>query len=212
MTAPSASLRGRSQEGVTLVETLAVLAISSIIMIPLLGWAVLAIQEQEAALNRNVDGASIGLLRTYFVRDVASANGAATGAAAEGTDCSGGAGAATAPAQTLLHLERDGGEYVVYNEVTSSGGVGLSIWRRECDGPTLMATTEVMDRVLDWLQGFPEIAHDPLGDTEDTEHPYEVTALITSEISRQSSSVNGATLHGARFPSRRWMRPSRRRR
>ena len=147
MTAPRASLRGRSQEGVTLVETLAVLAISSIIMIPLLGWAVLAIQEQEAALNRNVDGASIGLLRTYFVRDVASANGAATGAAAEGTDCSGGAGAATAAVQTLLRLERDDGEYVVYNEVSSSGGVGLSIWRRECDGTTLTATTEVVDRV-----------------------------------------------------------------
>jgi len=41
--------------------------------------------------------------------------------------------------------------------------------------------TEVMDRVLDWLQGFPEITHEPLGDTEDTEHPYEVTAIITSD-------------------------------
>ena len=147
MTAPRASLHRRSQEGVTLIETLAVLAISSIIMIPLLGWAMLAIQEQESALNRNIDGASIGLLRTYFVRDVASAKGAATGAAAQGTDCSGGAGAATAPAQTLLRLERNAGESVVYNEVTSSGGVGLSIWRRECDGTTLTATTEVVDRV-----------------------------------------------------------------
>ncbi len=39
----------------------------------------------------------------------------------------------------------------------------------------------VMDRVLDWLQGFPEIAHTPLGDTEDTQHPYVVKATITSD-------------------------------
>ncbi len=42
--------------------------------------------------------------------------------------------------------------------------------------------TAVMDRVLDWLQGFPEIAHTPLGDTEDTQHPYEVKAEITSDF------------------------------
>ena len=42
--------------------------------------------------------------------------------------------------------------------------------------------TEVMDRVLDWLQGFPEIAHTPLGDTEDTQHPYVVKAEITSDF------------------------------
>ena len=41
--------------------------------------------------------------------------------------------------------------------------------------------TAVMDRVLDWLQGFPEIEHTPLGDTEDTTNPYVVKATITSE-------------------------------
>ncbi|MDH4036011.1 MAG: S8 family serine peptidase [Candidatus Krumholzibacteria bacterium] len=42
--------------------------------------------------------------------------------------------------------------------------------------------TELMDRVLDWLQGYPEINHTPLGDTEDTAHPYTVTATITSDF------------------------------
>lgn len=42
--------------------------------------------------------------------------------------------------------------------------------------------TAVMDRVLDWLQGFPEIAHTPLGDTEDTQHPHSVKAVITSDF------------------------------
>jgi bacillopeptidase F (M6 metalloprotease family) len=41
--------------------------------------------------------------------------------------------------------------------------------------------TAVMDRVLDWLQGFPEIVHTPLGDTENTTTPYAVKAVITSD-------------------------------
>ena len=76
-------VRPRRPERVTLVETLAVVAISSIIMIPLLGWGLVAIQEQEAVLDRNTDGASIGFLRTYFVRDVASAADAKIGTYAE---------------------------------------------------------------------------------------------------------------------------------
>ncbi len=138
--------RRRSQTGVTLIETLAVLAISSLIMIPILGWGFLAIQEQEAVYTRNTDGASIGLLRTYFVRDVASAADAKIGTYAEDTDCSGGEGAGTG-AQTLLRLGGDDDEYVVYNQVTSSEGVGLSIWRRECDGSTLAGHDRVVDRV-----------------------------------------------------------------
>jgi subtilisin family serine protease len=40
--------------------------------------------------------------------------------------------------------------------------------------------TAVMARVLDWLLGYPEIAHTPLGDTENTSDPYRVAAAITS--------------------------------
>ena len=101
----------RTQDGVTLIETLAVLAISSLIMIPLLGWGLLAIQEQDAIFTRNTDGASIGLLRTYFVRDVASATGSAVDEAATG-DCSGGDGAA-ATRTRLLRLEGHDGQYIV---------------------------------------------------------------------------------------------------
>ena len=38
----------------------------------------------------------------------------------------------------------------------------------------------MMGRILDWLLGYPEIAHTPLGNTENTEDPYQVTAYITS--------------------------------
>lgn len=41
--------------------------------------------------------------------------------------------------------------------------------------------TGVMARVLDWLLGYPEIEHEPLSHTEDTENPYRVAAAITSD-------------------------------
>ncbi len=75
--------------------------------------------------------------------------------------------------------------------ITSSGGAALTFdngtyrlvyfafgFEAIADAATRAA---VMGRVLDWLQGYPEIAHTPLGDTEDTEHPYVVTAYITSD-------------------------------
>jgi subtilisin family serine protease/bacillopeptidase F (M6 metalloprotease family) len=77
------------------------------------------------------------------------------------------------------------------NSINSSGTAGLSVdngtykmvymsfgFEAIADATT---RTAVMDRVLDWLQGYPEIAHEPLGDTEDTENPYRVTAYITSD-------------------------------
>jgi bacillopeptidase F (M6 metalloprotease family) len=49
----------------------------------------------------------------------------------------------------------------------------------------------VMTRILDWLQGYPEIAHTPLGDTEDTQNPYAVKAFITSDYFGLDTSTFG---------------------
>ncbi|MFO7914387.1 MAG: S8 family serine peptidase [Candidatus Krumholzibacteriales bacterium] len=38
----------------------------------------------------------------------------------------------------------------------------------------------MMGRILDWLLGYPDIAHTPLSSTENTTDPYPVTAYITS--------------------------------
>jgi subtilisin family serine protease len=77
------------------------------------------------------------------------------------------------------------------NGITSSGTAGLTVDQgaykivyfafgfEAIDNAA--ARGAVMSRILDWLQGYPEIAHTPLGDTEDTENPYEVKALITSD-------------------------------
>ena len=94
---------------------------------------------------------------------------------------------AVAAAQNAMKTATDIGA----DGITSSGTAGLSyegVYRLVyfAFGFEAIANasdrTGVMDRVLDWLQGFPEIAHTPLGDTEDTQHPYEVTATITSDF------------------------------
>ena len=77
------------------------------------------------------------------------------------------------------------------NAITSSGTAGLTV----DDGYKLVyfsfgfeaiddagTRSAVMGRVLDWLQGYPEIAHEPLGDTEDTENAYRIGAFITSDF------------------------------
>jgi subtilisin family serine protease len=77
------------------------------------------------------------------------------------------------------------------NAITSSGTAGLTFengtykivyfafgFEAIADAAT---RTDVMMRVLDWLQGYPKIAHTPLGDTENTANPYPVKALITSD-------------------------------
>ena len=75
--------------------------------------------------------------------------------------------------------------------ITSSGTAGLTYdeggyklvyfafgFEAIADGEERSA---LMTRILDWLQGYPKIAHTPLGDTENTADPYVVKALITSD-------------------------------
>lgn len=93
---------------------------------------------------------------------------------------------ATTPTNTFVKNVNVGGQ-----AATSSGGAGLSYegaYRLVyfSFGFEAIASASdrnaVMDRVLDWLQGFPKIVHTPLGDTEDTQHAYAVRALITSDF------------------------------
>ncbi|MCK4773369.1 MAG: immune inhibitor A, partial [Candidatus Krumholzibacteria bacterium] len=77
------------------------------------------------------------------------------------------------------------------NAITSSGTAGLSVdngtyrmvyFAFGFEAISASATrTALMGRVLDWLQGYPEIAHTPLGDTEETANAYRVAAVITSD-------------------------------
>ena len=132
------------QSGFTLLETMITVMLAGLIMAPIFGWAFVASRQQAATVTRNIDGASVGLLRTYFLRDVASASGASAGTPANGTDCTGGSAEAAAAADTVLNLASAPGERVVYNRATASDGTGVSIWRRVCAGTTATVETELI--------------------------------------------------------------------
>lgn len=70
---------GHDQRGFTLLETMLALTIGTMIVSALLGWSVVTMKSQGALARVNMDGASIGFLRTTFLRDVASAHHAVVG-------------------------------------------------------------------------------------------------------------------------------------
>jgi PKD repeat protein len=90
------------QRGMTLIETLLAVMLSALMVMPMMGWAGLALKEQVSTQERNISGTSLGLLRTYFVRDVTNAAWAAVDGPAL-TDCTAG----TKGEQTLLVVGTD---------------------------------------------------------------------------------------------------------
>ncbi len=130
------------QRGMTLVETMLALALSVMLVLPMMGWATVAMRQQAAVRERNLAGASLGLLRSYYFKDVATAHRAVVegdelvdcAAGKDGKDDEG-AGASGTP---LLTLTR-GSQRIVYSIApTEESGTGL--WRRTCNtggrGPT----------------------------------------------------------------------------
>ena len=140
------SARRRDQRGMTLIETLLAVTISGVLMVPMLGWASVAFRQQVEVSERNVDGASLGLLRTYFVRDVAGAQDAATDGARL-DECRPADAAQRTGSRTVLALGA-GDLRVAYVEATGSDG-GRSLWRLECAtaGTAPTASTELVEQV-----------------------------------------------------------------
>ena len=135
--------RPTGQRGMTMVETLLALAISALILVPLLGFAQLAFQQQTATRERNNAASNSGELRTYFYRDVASA-GAAYLTGTEFVDCTGGDGSG---GTLLLALKADS-ERIVYTRAAGSEG-GTSLWRRTCAtaGGAVVETNYEVDKL-----------------------------------------------------------------
>lgn len=110
----------------TMVETLLAVMLSALMVLPMLGWTTVALREQADIQLRNLTGSSLGLVRTYFVRDVTTADGAATEGAALGTCVSKG--------QTALAVLSHGERRTAY--VLSPDGDGTSmLQRRVCAAP-----------------------------------------------------------------------------
>jgi PKD repeat protein len=116
----------RGQLGMTLVETVLAVALSALVVIPVLGWAIVAFDQHAATRDRSLQSAGEGLVRTYLVRDITNSQVAMIQGPSL-VDCTGGPGAGT-PAIALA----EGAERVVYTTAPGSEG-GLSLWRRTCD-------------------------------------------------------------------------------
>ncbi len=137
----------RGQSGMTLLEVLLSVGMVGILMAPIAGWVLLGMDQDVATRARNSDSASIGMLRSVFVKDVASAKGVVAGAAAAGSDCPGGPGAAASPEHTALRLRRNAEQTIIYNLSTAPGATTSSVYRRVCTNGALAGTTELADDV-----------------------------------------------------------------
>ncbi len=120
--------RTTDQRGMTLVETLLAVMLSALMVMPMMGWAGVALREQVSTQQRNISGTSLGLLRTYFVRDVTNATSAAVDGATL-TDCSAG----TKGEQTLL-MVANGDRRIAYALVPVDDFTSM-LQRLECRTP-----------------------------------------------------------------------------
>lgn len=111
----------RGQAGMSILEIMIGVMLSTLMVLPVVGWTSLAMREQRAVVTRNLSGASLGNLRTVFTRDVANS----TDVWVEGEhldDCV----SARAGARTILMVAR-GDRRTAYAVVpTSSGSVAAA--------------------------------------------------------------------------------------
>ncbi len=130
------------QSGVTMVETLMALALTALLMVPMLGWAFFAFRSQVDTREQSLQGSGIGITRTYLVRDIASADWSAT-TGTDAVDCAGGDGAG---GRVLLVSSGTSGR-AVYTEGASLDRPGTySLWRRSCAvaGGPVTASVELL--------------------------------------------------------------------
>lgn len=116
------------QRGMTMVETLLTIMLGSIMIAPMAGWATFAMREQVEAQELTLSGASLGILRTYFQRDVTSATAAWVDGDALDECRTGDKGE-----QTLLVLA-DGERRIAYS-LTPDDEFTSTLWRVGCAEP-----------------------------------------------------------------------------
>ncbi len=136
--------RRRGQGGVSLLETMLAVFLSGLMILPLAGWASVAMKEQVNVHDRNINASSLGILRSYFVRDVTTASAAAASGDQLDT-CLGG----MKGERPLLALAR-GEQRTVYSTVPDGFG-GTDLWRRQCAsaGGAVMSANLLVADVVD---------------------------------------------------------------
>jgi PKD repeat protein/type II secretory pathway pseudopilin PulG len=126
----------QDQRGMTLLETLVAMMLSGLMVLPMFGWAAVAMREQAATEQRNVGAMSLGLLRTYFVGDVSTATTAITTG-----DGLGACGTGSKGEQALLSLQTPSGT-VAYSLIPGDRDT-TGLWRLRCAAGTSDAIQRV---------------------------------------------------------------------
>lgn len=139
-----AGRRPRGQAGMTLVETMLTVMLSALMITPMMGWVSVSLKEQASSQQRNMSSTSLGLLRSYFVRDVTNADWAAT-AGDRLASCGGAAEGATA----LITLGR--GDLRTSYTLVPVDGFTSELRRLQCsgDGSSMLGAVELMSGVID---------------------------------------------------------------
>ena len=155
------------QRGMTLVETILALGLSVMLVLPMMGWAQLAMHQQVAVRERNISGASLGILRTHFLRDVANSHRAVVdGDDLRDCDADTGYDGTGSGGTPLLALSR-GDERIVYS-VAPSEDSAASLWRRVCDAENrgTVGATPLVDEVDPKVTGASCEPRDPAPPSE----------------------------------------------
>lgn len=126
------------------MELLLVLAVSGLLVAPLLGWIVVSLKSQESVKERSSEATSTNVSTRYMTRDVARSSAVALG----GTDCAGGTAGGTV-LFTVVRLRPSSVSAVSYAIVDGPRGHNRLV-RRECPTPGAPITDEV--RLADRLQ------------------------------------------------------------
>jgi PKD repeat protein len=142
----------------TMVETLLTIMLSALMVLPMLGWTTLALKEQADVQLRNLTGSSLGLVRTYFVRDVTNADRAVT-AGADLDDC------VTKGSTPLLVLAQ--GERRTSYVLSPAEGSSNMLVRQVCAAPG-GKVVESTDLLADVIRGGTEARCDTSAALRDT--------------------------------------------
>ena len=155
----------RGEGGLSLVEVLLATAITSIVMLPLIGWAAFALRQETKVKETDAAASGLGLVQSYLPRDVGSAR-TATATPAPGDDCAGTPGDGRGGGGTLRLVTMPAvGARAVY--VTAGDADGrTSLWRRQCTsaGGALAGAT----RLITGVGSVTVTCSDRNGRTDDT--------------------------------------------
>lgn len=129
----------------TMLETLIALTLSTLMVAPVLGWTSLVMTQQRDVSQRNLSGASLGILRTQFNRDVLNADRAWV-AGAHLEDCI----PVAKGARPLLALV-SGERHTVYATVPDPAEDSSRLVRAQCSSPgaPAFAEQELVGDVID---------------------------------------------------------------